>query len=449
MESSIRWSSRTSFIFAAAAAAIGLGNVWRFSYLAGQNGGGAFVCVYLICVVVLGLPLLMSEIVIGRLTRKNPVLALADLAKQSQASACWRWLGAVMILIGFLILTYYIVIVGWVMDYTLRAILGDFIHLTEKASAANFTKMQSSHWQMLLTDTLVVLAAMATIVSGVKEGLERAVKIIFPLMFILMAFLLVYALRSPGASEGIRFLFYPDFSHLTGHSVLIALGQAFFSLGIAMGVTLMFSAYLPENLSILECAVGVTLADTGFALLSGLIIFPIVFSFGMQPTVGPSLIFQTLPLAFSQMEGGQVISILFFIMLFFAAFSSVIALLEPAVCWLSDLYSISRGKAVCAVSVSMWLVSLLVIGSFSHPHIYQVAGSTIFTIIDNFSASILLPIAGILLSIFVGWLLPPRLLQEHLQWDVTSVFFRLWRFILRYVAPVSILLILLSSVGLL
>ncbi len=444
---SIRWSSKLTFIFAAAAAAIGLGNIWRFPYMTGTNGGGAFVLIYLGFVIALGIPLLTAEVLLGRMGRKNPAASIADLAEQSNKTRLWGWLGGLTILAGYLILTYYVVIVGWVVDYLFRALLGEFANATLVSSLKDFRELQASHWEMLLTTSGVMLATMAILVLGIKRGLERAVMFMFPALLILMLVLLGYAMTTGSFGKGITYLFEPDFSRITAKIVLMALGQAFFSLNIAMGVTIMFSAYLPKKVSIPSSVVAITIADTGVALLAGLIIFPIVFANHLKPGAGPSLIFKILPLAFKHLPYGSVIAALFFLMLFFAAFSSVIAVIEPSIAWLIENCRMSRAKAVLISGGVCWLLSLGTIASFSYPKHLHIFGKSFFQIIDFVTAGIMLPIGGLLLAIFTGWLLYKRLIQQTVAWNTQSIWYRLWQVLLRYFTPIAILFILLTSFG--
>ncbi len=444
----VRWSSRISFVFAASAAAIGLGNIWRFPFMLGQNGGGAFVLIYLAAVVILGVPLLIAEVVLGRTGRKNPIASLAIIAHQSNRSRYWGMLGGLTVLAAFLILTYYVVIVGWVLDYLFRALSGQFTAVTEAASIKDFIAMKSSHWEMLLTDSIVVIGAMSIIILGIKKGLERAVLFMFPALLVLMLVLLGYAMTTGGFTQALVFLFKPDMSEVTSKTVLLALGQAFFSLNIAMGVTIMFSAYLPEKTPIASSAIAIAIADTGIALLSGLIIFPIVFANHLEPNAGPSLIFQTLPIALGSLPLATVIASLFFLLLFFAAFSSVIALLEPTVSWLIENHGLSRAKAVVISGFACWLLSLLTIGSFSHAHYFSLFGVSFFKAIDFITAGIMLPVGGLLLAVFTGWLMSKNIVHDELGWQRRGFWFQSWRFILRYLAPIAILCILLMSFGL-
>lgn len=444
-----RWGSRMAFIFAASAAAIGLGNIWRFPYIAGQNGGGAFVLLYLACVVVLGIPLLVSEITLGRLGRATPVKAIANLAVESKRSKHWGWAGGLTILAGYLIVTYYVVIVGWVVDYAGRAAINQFAHATEITSMQAFKALQASHWQMLLTTTAVILGALFINMMGIKKGLERAVLFMFPALFVLMLLLLGYSMIHGNFKQAMHFLFMPDFSQFTAKTFLLALGQAFFSLNIAMGVTIMFSAYLPKETPIASSAVIIAIADTGFAMLAGIIIFPIVFAYHLKAAAGPSLIFQTLPIAFGQMPFGRIIATLFFIMLFFAAFSSVIALLEPAIAWVIETFNMKRKYAVFLACFVCWILSLGAIASFSAKKYVSVHGISFFQGIDFVTASIMLPIGGILIALFCGWFLLKNILHDRLHWHPNHFWYRTWRFIMRYFAPVAILLVLLTSFGIL
>lgn len=444
-EQDTRWRSKTAFIFAAASAAIGLGNIWRFPYLLGEHGGGVFVLLYLAFVIILGMPLLVAEILLGRIGRRNPVTSISNIAKQDGHSKKWGWAGGLTILSGFLIVSYYVVIVGWVLDYIFRAGSGQFIHATQASSLSDFKLLQSSHWQMLLTTSMVVFGGVGINLFGIKKGLERAVMFMFPLMLILLLLLLGYSATTGQFMHAVSFLFKPDLSEVTENTALIALGQAFFSLNIAMGVTMMFSAYISDSTSIVNSSIVIAIADTGFALLAGLIIFPIVFAYHLSPSVGPSLIFQTLPIAFGRMPFGSIIATVFFIMLFFAAFSSVIALLEPAICWMIEVCKIKRRTAVIIVGVACWLLSIWSIVSFSHPQQVTFFGKTFFEIIDFITASIMLPLGGILIAIFCGWFLKKTPLQAMLNWKITGAWFGIWRWCLRLLAPLAILFILLNS----
>ncbi len=325
----IRWNSKAAFIFATSAAAIGLGNIWRFTYVVGENGGGIFVLLYILCVIGLGIPLMLAEIVMGRLHRSHPVAVTLKLAQANGKSRAWGLLGGIMLLSGFLILGYYVVIAGWVLQYFFSAIAHGYQHVTVMSVKYNFDCLTHNPVQLIAITAGLIITAGVILSFGVKQGLERAVLFMFPFMFLLILVLLVYAIIDTDFMSGVRYLFKPDFSALSSVGSLYgmflsALGQAFFSLNIGMGVACMFSAYLPKNISVVKAALWVTLADTGFAILSGLIIFPFVIKFGLKFSAGPGLIFETLPLAFSQMSFGAWIGGIFFLMVFLAALTFVI-----------------------------------------------------------------------------------------------------------------------------
>jgi NSS family neurotransmitter:Na+ symporter len=440
------WASQTSFIFAASAAAIGLGNIWRFPYLVGENGGGVFVITYLICVVLLALPLLLAEIILGRIGQKNPMAAFAQTAKRSNKSKLWGLVGFLSILTGFFIMTYYVVIGGWVADYTLRALFGQFAHATQQSSQLAFKQLQSNPYEMLAATSFVVFLSFAINVLGIKNGIERAVRIMFPALLLIMIFLLFYAITTGEFTHALAFLFEPKPQEFTYKTILLALGQAFFSLNIGMGVTIMFSAYLPRKVSSTSATICIAIADTGFALLAGMIIFPIVFAHHMQPSAGPSLIFQTLPIAFGSMKGGSIIAVLFFFMLFFAAFSSIVSILETPICWLIETFKIKRIWAVSIVMLACWLISFLSIGSFSHKELFSITDKTYFDHIDFITAGICLPLVGLFTAIFCGWSLKKELIKEFLHWHLNSSWYRIWKGLLRYFAPIAIIIILLTQI---
>jgi neurotransmitter:Na+ symporter, NSS family len=446
MQSGAHWGSRVAFIFATAAAAVGLGNIWRFPYLVGQNGGSAFVLTYLIAVAVLGLPLMLAEIVIGKQGRGNPTKAVTHLAQQSKRGGKWAWVGGLGVLASFLVLSYYLVISGWVLDYFVRAIAGQFYHATEASSLAAFTNLKNSPWQMLLSDTAAALCMVAVLVAGLKAGLERAVLILFPALVVILFLLLLYVIHGGYFMQGVHYLFTPDFSALTSKMVLQALGQAFFSLNIGLAVTMMFSAYLPEKTPLVSSAVIVTFVDTSIALLAGLIIFPIVFMHHLKPDAGPSLIFQTLPIAFGQIPGGYVVGCLFFILLFVAAFTSVISMLEPSIVWAMERFHWSRKKAVLLCAFVCWLLSIPSVLSFYAGH-WQPMGSSFFEWMDCLTSRVLIPLSGLGVAIFVGWIARPRVLTNGLGWTTSGFFGQCWMWLLRIIAPIGILVILLKSTG--
>jgi neurotransmitter:Na+ symporter, NSS family len=446
----IRWNSKAAFIFATSAAAIGLGNIWRFTYVVGENGGGLFVLLYILCVIGLGIPLMLAEIVMGRLHRSHPVEVTRQLAEANGKSRLWGMLGGIMLLSGFLILGYYVVIAGWVLHYFFSAVGHGYEHVTVASVKENFACLTHNSTQLIAITAGLIIAAGVILSLGVKQGLERAVLFMFPFMFLLILILLVYAVIDTDFMSGVRYLFKPDFSKISSASsfysvFLSALGQAFFSLNIGMGVACMFSAYLPKEISVVKAALWVTVADTGFAILSGLIIFPFVIKFGLKFSAGPGLIFETLPLAFSQMSLGYWVGSIFFLMVFFAAFSSVIALLEPTLCWLMQTFSMKRSTAVLALTSVIALMSMGTIGSFCWPQYFTLHGYSFFTALDSLTAKILLPLCGLLVAIFVGFVVSSNMIESEFGWSKRAFIYSSWRFILRWVAPIIIVLIFISA----
>ncbi|MGP3398056.1 sodium-dependent transporter [Coxiella burnetii] len=338
---------------------------------------------------------------------------------------------------------------GWVLDYFVRGLLGQFHNTTHSSMIANFKALQANPWQMIVTDTFIVGATMAVIVLGIKRGLERTVRFMFPALIILMLILVAYGMTTGYFHHALVFLFKPDFHRVTARIALLALGQAFFSLNIAMGIIIMFGAYLPDDIPIVSSVIAVCLADTAIALLAGLVIFPVVFANHLTPDSGPSLIFQTLPLAFSQIPFGNVFGALFFLLLLFAAFTSTISLLEPAVAWLIENHHFSRNKAVALLGFICWVLSFGTILSFSHAPHFNHLGFTFFQGIDFLTSDIMLPLSGLLIAVFSGWLLPTTLIQKTLGWNPHNFWFRCWRWSKRYFAPIAIGLILLMSLRIL
>ncbi|MDH5583898.1 MAG: sodium-dependent transporter, partial [Gammaproteobacteria bacterium] len=321
------WSSRMAFILAVTGSAVGLGNVWKFPYVAGQNGGGAFVLVYLICVIVIGMPVMMSEILIGRRGRRNPVATMQLLGEEEGSSRNWRLVGGIGVLAGILILSYYSVIAGWTLSYVVKSASGVFAGASPQAVSSEFGDFVGNWKSVTFWHTLFMTLCVIVVARGVERGLEQAVRFMVPALLVLMFVLLGYSISTGYFAQGVAFLFTPDFDRLGWDGVLAALGQAFFTLSIGMGAIMAYGAYLPEETSIAGSSAAVVAADTFIAIVAGLAIFPLVFANGLDPAEGPGLVFQTLPLAFGQMSGGVFFSTIFFVLLAFAAWTSAIGLM--------------------------------------------------------------------------------------------------------------------------
>jgi len=438
------WSSRMAFVLAVTGSAVGLGNIWKFPYIAGQNGGGAFVLVYLVCVVVIGLPVMMSEILIGRRGRRNPIATMELLGKEEGSSGKWRWVGGMGVIAGILILSYYSVIAGWTLTYIVKSATGVFVDATAQVVGDEFGAFVANWKAVALCHTLFMALTVFVVAKGVEGGLERAVKFMVPALLVLMFALLIYSINSGYFAEGVAFMFTPDFSKLSWNSVLAALGQAFFTLSIGMGAIMAYGAYLPEETSITGASVAVVGADTGIAILAGLVIFPLVFANGLDPADGPGLVFDTLPLAFGQMAGGAFFSTIFFVLLSFAAWTSAIGLMEPAVAWVVEHFNRSRAQAAVIIGGSIWVLGFGSVLSFNVLADVNFLAGTIFDNVDYLTSNIMLPLGGLLITIFAGWVMCRNSTADEL--GSSGMLYKAWRVLARFIAPIGILFVLVNAV---
>ena len=443
-----QWSSRWIFVLAATGSAVGLGNIWKFPYITGENGGGAFVLVYLICIACIGIPIMMAEILIGRRGRQSPVNTMRYLAKESNHSPHWQYLGWSGVLAGFLILSFYSVIAGWALSYIFRVATGTFSGATADEVGAVFDGLLASPESLLAWHTIFMVMTMLVVARGVKGGLEKAVRFLMPALFILLLIMVGYAMNTGAFSQGLSFLFNPDFSQLSGDSILIAMGHAFFTLSLGMGAIMVYGSYVPGKTSIATTSFIIAGADTLVALLAGMAIFPIVFANGLEPGSGPGLIFVTLPIAFGQMPGGGLFGTLFFLLLVFAAWSSAISLIEPAVTWLVENKGLNRAKACIASGLATWLLGIGTVFSFNLWSDYKLFDKTFFDLLDYLTANIMLPLGGLLIALFTGWIMSKRMTQDEL--DIKhGLGYKLWYFLVRYVTPIGVIVVFLNAIGLL
>jgi neurotransmitter:Na+ symporter, NSS family len=350
-------------------------------------------------------------------------------------------------LAGFLILSYYSVIAGWASAYTVKALLGQFFSASAGETKMMFADFISSPLRLIFWHSFFILATMYIVSKGVKNGLEKAVQMLMPGLFVMMFLLVAYAMTTSGYQQGLHFLFSPDFSKITGKVVLTAMGQAFFSLGLGMGTMLIYGAYLPKNVSIAKSTIIVAAADTVVALLAGIAIFPIVFANGLHPDSGPGLVFETLPIAFGNMTGGWLFGVLFFIMLVVAALTSSIALIEPAVSWLIESKGMTRDQACAKSGLAVWVLGFITVFSFNRWADIKFLGLTLFELIDGLTANIMLPAGGLAIAIFAGWIMK----QEHTEQELAlpAEQYKIWKLLISYVAPAGVFLIFLHVVGVL
>ena len=440
------WSSRWMFILAAAGSAIGLGNIWKFPYIVGQNGGGAFVLMYLCFIVAIGVPVMMSEVMVGRRGRRNPVDSLVVLTSESNRSSLWQITGWMGIIAGLMVMFYYGVIAGWSVDYVVLAATGAFSGRSPTEVQGLFDGLMNNPLRMMFWNTVIIAATAFVVARGVKSGLEKTVRFMFPAILVLLLVVVIYSINTGAFQQGFEFLFKPDFSKLTAKGALIALGHAFFTLSLGQGAIMMYGAYLPKRVSIGGSILFIAAADTLVALMAGLAIFPIVFANGLPAGSGPGLLFQTVPIAFGQMPYGSFFATLFFIMVVFAAFTTTIALVEPSVVWLMERFKFKRVKTTVGVSFVIWFFSIGSVLSFNYWKDISFFGYTYFYFIDNLTANLMLPIGAVITAIFVGWMMRTVYVKEELNIQNPWVF-NAWRFAVRFIVPVAITLVVLNAFG--
>lgn len=447
-----QWSSKWGFLLAAVGFAVGMGNIWRFPNVLGQNGGSAFLFLYLGCALGIGLPLLITELTIGRRGRSSASGSLVAVANEVGRSTRWGAVGSLGIFCAFIILSYYTVISGWTLDYFVRAVRGSLQGVDATESAAMFSGLLQNPWLLIFWNTVVHVMIFFVIRKGVQSGLERAVKVLMPALFITLVVMVIYGAIAGDMAATIKYLLEPDFSKVTFNTAMAAIGQAFFSIGIGMGSLIVFGAYLPDDYSIPRSATAIIFLDTGVALLAGFAIFPLVFQYGLEPTSGAGLIFETLPLAFGQMPGGQMFGAVFFMLLISAALSSCLGLAEGCVNWVDEKFGIKREKGILMTVVAAWVLGILSIlslgvwsGYYPLDFIPGYAGMGIFDALDHLAANNLLLVGGMLLSVFFGWLVPKALKLEEMGVS-DGLFFQFWRVMIRFVIPPILFVVLYMGI---
>jgi len=442
-----QWSNRWIFILAATGSAVGLGNIWKFPYITGENGGGAFVLVYLLCIAAIGIPIMMAEVLLGRRGRQSPVNTMKTLAREEGRSSAWVLLGWSGVVAGFLILSYYSVIAGWALAYVLNAGSGAFTAAPAAEIQNIFAALTASPGQMIFWHSLFMLITMLVVARGVKKGLEVAIRFLMPALFVLLLIMVGYAISSGDFVRGLSFLFTPDFSKITGEGVLIAMGHAFFTLSLGMGAIMIYGSYMPQNASIAKTSIIVALADTAVALLAGMAIFPIVFANALEPGAGPGLIFQTLPIAFGSMPGGSFFGTVFFVLLVLAAWSSAISLIEPAVAWLVENKGWTRIKASAWCGFATWLMGLGTVLSFNEWSAYTLWGKNFFDLLDFLTSNIMLPLGGLFIALFAAWVMKSSSTADELKLPENGMAHTGWRFLVRFVTPVAVIIVFLNAIG--
>jgi len=440
------FTGKIGIIAAVAGSAVGLGNIWKFPYITGVFGGGAFVLVYLICIAIIGLPVMLSEFTIGRKAQRNAVGSFKKLAPGKP----WFLTGVMGIAAAFMILAFYGVVAGWTLEYLVKAVINSFAGKNPADLEGMFGGFISQVIRPIFWQFVFMGLTCWIVLAGIKGGIEKASKILMPVLLLIIVILDIRAITLPGAGEGLSFLFKPDFSKLSAEGVLSALGHAFFSLSLGMGTLITYSSYMGKNEKLGSMAVQCTIADTGIALLAGIAIFPAVFAFGIEPGAGPGLVFITLPNVFQQMPGGYFFSLLFFLLLAVAALTSSISILEVVVAYFSEELKIARRNATIMATIAITIVGIpcsLSMGAMSK---VQFLGKTFFDWLDFIAANILLPIGGLLIVAFVGWYLGRDKTKEEITnaGKLKAAYLPLFLFLAKFIAPLVIAIVFLHGLGL-
>jgi NSS family neurotransmitter:Na+ symporter len=439
------WSSRFAFLMASVGFAVGLGNIWRFPYVTGENGGAAFVLIYLGCAFAIGVPILMAEVLIGRRGQGSPPAAMATLAQKHKRTRNWGVVGGMGLLAAYTIEIVYAVVVGWVLWYLFKALTTGFVGIDGAVAEAQFAAVLDNNIGMLAWTLIGLAITGAIIYAGVKDGIERAVTVMMPVMFMLLVGLAIYNVFAGGFEDALAWLFTPDFSKIGFATVLAAIGQAFFSLGVAMAGMMVYGSYLPRSISITNSVLIIVLVDTGVALLAGLVVFPAVFHHGLDPAAGAGLIFQTLPVAFAQMPGGYLFSILFFLMLSVAGITSMVGLVESVTAWVEERFNLPRHKSALLVVGSIAVFSVLSILSYNVIDELRIGGRNFNDAMDYFSNQILLPLGGLFIAVFAGWAMSRESTRDELT-TLGPHAFAVWHFLIRFVVPPAIAVIFVMGV---
>lgn len=448
------FGSKIGAVLAAAGSAVGLGNIWRFPIETGQNGGAAFIIVYIGCVLLLGIPIMMSEFIIGRHTHTNTAGAYRKLAPGTS----WKWVGRLGVLSGFVILSYYSVVAGWTAEYTALAITNYFDGKGANDFPTIFAKFVSNPWLSVSLMLAFMIVTHVVVIRGVKSGIEKFSKVMMPALFVILIILAICSVMLPGASQGLEFLLKPDFSKITGSTVLSAMGQAFFSLSLGLGCLCTYASYFGNDTNIGKTALNVSIIDTFVAVMSGFIIFPAVFNAGYtlsSEDIGPSLLFITMPNVFQQAFGSMpvlsyVVSVLFYFLLVVAALTSTISMHEVVTAYVSEEFTMTRRKAATIVTIACSTVGVFCALSFGPLDGFKLFGMTLFDLFDYVSSNIFLPVGGMFIALFVGWYLDKKIVRDEVTNNGTlrAPYLRLIVFILRYVAPIAIGFILINQLGL-
>lgn len=436
------WHTRAGFLLAAAGSAVGLGNIWKFPYITGENGGGAFVLVYLACVTFVGLPILLAEVYLGRESQRNVVQTFETLHRPGSA---WRIVGWLGLLSAFCILGFYSVVGGWVVHFGLKSVTGALSAASDATVEHYLEELFASPALLVLWHTLFMGATVAIVARGVSAGIERANRVMMPGLIVLLVLLLVRAAAMPGFGTALEFLFRFDFEALSARGALVAVGHAFFTLSLGMGAMLTYGSYLTGPHSIARTALGLAVIDTAVSLMAGVVVFTVVFSFGQEPGAGPPLVFVTLPLLFKQMGGGQLVAVAFFLLVFFAALTSAISLLEVVVAYASERFGWTRRRAALSAGAAIYLLGVLCALSFNLLAEVKLLGLTVFDLLDSATSKFTMPLGGLLIALFYGWVLGPRAVAHTVGRPVSALVCQVLLWSTRLVAPLAVAWLLVAG----
>jgi neurotransmitter:Na+ symporter, NSS family len=441
------FSSKFGVVAAAAGSAIGLGNIWKFPYIAGENGGGVFLVVYLIFILLIGIPVMMSEFIIGRKAQQNVFGAFRSLSKLG----FWKIIGVMGVLAAFFILSFYGTVASWTIEYLYLAIKNSFAGQDSETIENMFSTFSTSAVKPVILQIVFMVLTTLIVIGGIKKGIEKYTKILMPLLLVIIIYLDITAISLKGGGEGLKFLFNPDFSKLSPRLFIDALGHAFFTLSLGMGVLMTYASYFQKDTNLTTTSINVAMTDTVIAILAGVAIFPAVFAFNTEPAAGPGLVFITLPNIFEQIPGGYIFSILFFLLLAVAALTSSISILEVVVAYLSEEKNMTRTKATIISASAITVVGVLCTLSIGPLSYIKILGFNIFDFLDKVASNILLPLGGMLISIFVGWVLEKHIVTDEISnyGTIRLRFIKLFIFLIRYLAPFAILVVFLHGIGVL
>lgn len=429
------WIGKWTFVLAATGSAVGLGNIWGFPYKAGTEGGGAFVLIYLLCIVLIGLPIMLSEILIGRRSGNSPINSMKKSAIDSDVSSAWQGVGWIGISAGILILSFYSVIAGICLKYIFVSASSNDLD-----TAGQFLSIVNSPKELMLWHTIFMGLTMFIVSAGVKKGIGRMVKILMPMLGLLLIFMVVYGIINGAFKEALSFLFKPDFTKITSDTFLVAMGQAFFSLSLGMGSIMAYGAYMSKDQNIASTSVSVGALDTLVAIMAGLAVFPIIFAIqGLEASGGPGLVFISLQTAFNTMDFGNIIGPIFFILLSVAALSSSISILEPGVAYLAEEGYLSRTKSAIIISITCWVIGIGTAFGFDQD------GNNLFQAnVELISVNIMQPLGGMLIAIFIGWFMKESLIKDELG-NINQAIYQIWRIFIKFVAPIGVGIVLISQ----